>query len=92
MICIAAETAEIFGGVDQKSFAVDCEVLAGRCYSWQYSSAEEVVAAIGPVHPFPVIFGIVEGLAVDFVDGVVLGDCLVEGNGVGVVVDGRVDR
>lgn len=67
-------------------------MLAGGGHSWQYGSAEEVVAAIGSVHSFPIVFGIVEGLAVDFVGGVVLGDCLVEGNGVGVVVGRWVDR
>ena len=67
-------------------------MLAGGSHSWQYGPAEEIVAAIGPVDPFPVILGIVEGLAVDFVDGAVLGDCLVEGNGVGIVVDRWVDR
>lgn len=56
------------------------------------AAAEEVISTVGPIDSLSVVFGVVELLAINSIYCLVDGVGFIEGNMVGVVVEGRRDR
>jgi hypothetical protein len=54
------------------------------------ATTEKIVTAIDSIHSFPIVLGVIESLPIDSVDSLVDGKCLVKGDVVGIVIEGRV--
>ena len=90
MFRIATETALLFVGEDDESFVIDCDLLTGSGLVGKDSSTEEVEPAVGSVHSFSIIFGIIEHVAIDFILSFIFYNGFIEADSIGIVVDGSI--
>lgn len=88
---IAAEAADRLGWVDDPSFVVGGDLLARGSLVGQYSAAEEVVSAVGPIYSFTIVSGVIELLPIDTVGGLIDDPRLIEADSEGVVIDWRIN-